>query len=180
MVSIISSVPAGTRPVSIVITRSAPRVFRATSTITTPSRWRLVTIASDAPNSEPASRTRDVVFSKRGFTARPPSETLKMSREKERIQRKKRTTGFQRICSALLKVWSGRRDSNPRHRPWQGRTLPAELLPRRLYYLRPSDCRLSNPMVTDPFLRSAPAIWGTKAGVRSRWDQPPHQANRSA
>src|ERR1051325_7123878 len=25
--------------------------------------------------------------------------------------------------------WSGRRDSNPRHRPWQGRTLPAELLP---------------------------------------------------
>src|SRR5262249_48876253 len=26
--------------------------------------------------------------------------------------------------------WSGRRDSNPRHRPWQGRTLPAELLPR--------------------------------------------------
>ena len=27
------------------------------------------------------------------------------------------------------KLWSGRRDSNPRHRPWQGRTLPAELLP---------------------------------------------------
>src|SRR5438094_144992 len=26
-------------------------------------------------------------------------------------------------------LWSGRRDSNPRHRPWQGRTLPAELLP---------------------------------------------------
>ena len=25
--------------------------------------------------------------------------------------------------------WSGRRDSNPRHRPWQGRTLPTELLP---------------------------------------------------
>src|ERR1043166_7175711 len=25
--------------------------------------------------------------------------------------------------------WSGRRGSNPRHRPWQGRTLPAELLP---------------------------------------------------
>ncbi len=27
--------------------------------------------------------------------------------------------------------WSGRRDSNPRHQPWQGCTLPAELLPRR-------------------------------------------------
>src|SRR6185312_5169772 len=27
------------------------------------------------------------------------------------------------------KGWSGRRDSNPRHQPWQGCTLPAELLP---------------------------------------------------
>src|ERR1041384_4730477 len=27
-------------------------------------------------------------------------------------------------------IWSGRPDSNRRHRPWQGRTLPAELLPR--------------------------------------------------
>src|SRR2546426_5704423 len=27
------------------------------------------------------------------------------------------------------KFWSGRPDSNPRHRPWQGRTLPTELLP---------------------------------------------------
>ena len=25
--------------------------------------------------------------------------------------------------------WSGRRGSNPRHQPWQGCTLPAELLP---------------------------------------------------
>src|SRR5215472_2585016 len=29
-------------------------------------------------------------------------------------------------------LWSGRRDSNPRHQPWQGCTLPAELLPRWL------------------------------------------------
>ena len=27
-------------------------------------------------------------------------------------------------------VWSGRRDSNPRHQPWQGCALPAELLPQ--------------------------------------------------
>ena len=27
------------------------------------------------------------------------------------------------------RIWSGRPDSNRRHRPWQGRTLPAELLP---------------------------------------------------
>ena len=26
---------------------------------------------------------------------------------------------------------SGKRDSNPRPRPWQGRALPAELFPRR-------------------------------------------------
>src|ERR1035441_9219762 len=32
--------------------------------------------------------------------------------------------------------WSGRPDSNRRHRPWQGRTLPAELLPLsvKLYF----------------------------------------------
>ena len=28
------------------------------------------------------------------------------------------------------KKWSGRRDSDPRHPPWQGGTLPAELLPQ--------------------------------------------------
>jgi hypothetical protein len=28
-------------------------------------------------------------------------------------------------------MWSGRRDLNPRPRPWQGRALPTELLPRR-------------------------------------------------
>ena len=32
--------------------------------------------------------------------------------------------------------WSGRPDSNRRHRPWQGRTLPAELLPRGVKRLR--------------------------------------------
>src|ERR1039458_7327645 len=33
-------------------------------------------------------------------------------------------------------LWSGRPDSNRRHRPWQGRTLPAELLPPsvKLYF----------------------------------------------
>ena len=29
------------------------------------------------------------------------------------------------------KKWSGRRDSDPRHPPWQGGTLPAELLPQK-------------------------------------------------
>ena len=29
-----------------------------------------------------------------------------------------------------LETWSGKRDSNPRPRPWQGRALPTELFPR--------------------------------------------------
>ena len=31
-------------------------------------------------------------------------------------------------------MWSGRRDSNSRHPPWQGGTLPAELLPLALLF----------------------------------------------
>ncbi len=36
------------------------------------------------------------------------------------------TDGNKKRAEALL---SGRRDSNPRPRPWQGRALPTELLP---------------------------------------------------
>jgi hypothetical protein len=32
-----------------------------------------------------------------------------------------------------IKIWSGKRDSNSRPRPWQGRALPTELFPRRRY-----------------------------------------------
>ena len=28
-------------------------------------------------------------------------------------------------------IWSGRRDSNPRHPPWQGGALPTELRPQQ-------------------------------------------------
>src|SRR5581483_7230456 len=38
---------------------------------------------------------------------------------------------FLAACFMEEREWSGRRDSNPRHQPWQGCTLPAELLPRR-------------------------------------------------
>jgi hypothetical protein len=31
---------------------------------------------------------------------------------------------------ASFKIWSGKRDSNSRPRPWQGRALPTELFPR--------------------------------------------------
>ncbi len=33
------------------------------------------------------------------------------------------------------KIWSGKRDSNSRPRPWQGRALPTELFPRRRHAL---------------------------------------------
>ena len=31
-----------------------------------------------------------------------------------------------------MKIWSGKRDSNSRPRPWQGRALPTELFPHRV------------------------------------------------
>ena len=35
--------------------------------------------------------------------------------------------------SGLEGLWSGRRDLNPRHQPWQGCALTTELLPQRVY-----------------------------------------------
>jgi hypothetical protein len=34
-----------------------------------------------------------------------------------------------------LNIWSGRRDSNPRHPPWQGGALPTELRPHLILYI---------------------------------------------
>ena len=40
-----------------------------------------------------------------------------------------------RTCSAIwAKKKSGKRDSNSRPRPWQGRALPTELFPQSFYY----------------------------------------------
>ena len=36
--------------------------------------------------------------------------------------------------TTLFLILSGRRDSNPRPRPWQGRALPAELLSRNFQH----------------------------------------------
>ena len=47
-------------------------------------------------------------------------------------------TNNERVLIPLRKItstrwkWSGRRDSNPRHQPWQGCTLPTELRPHKL------------------------------------------------
>ena len=44
------------------------------------------------------------------------------------------------------KKWSGRRDSDPRHPPWQGGTLPTELLPHK--------CALGRNRTTDTVIFS--------------------------
>jgi hypothetical protein len=45
-----------------------------------------------------------------------------------------------------MKNWSGKRDSNSRPRPWQGRALPTELFPRGVGILR-MELRLSTSVV---------------------------------
>ena len=45
-----------------------------------------------------------------------------------------------------VKKWSGRRDSDPRHPPWQGGTLPTELLPHK--------CALGRNRTTDTVIFS--------------------------
>ena len=42
----------------------------------------------------------------------------------ENTQKGRRPRFFQRTPPRLQNIWSGRRDLNPRLRPWQGRTLP--------------------------------------------------------
>src|SRR5204862_91196 len=44
-------------------------------------------------------------------------------------QRSPAITGRDRCV--IRGIWSGKRDSNSRPRPWQGRALPTELFPRR-------------------------------------------------
>ncbi len=36
-----------------------------------------------------------------------------------------------RLIRISFEIWSGKRDSNSRPRPWQGRALPTELFPRK-------------------------------------------------
>lgn len=38
------------------------------------------------------------------------------------------------IKAYISKLWSGKRDSNPRPLPWQGNALPAELFPQNIFH----------------------------------------------
>jgi hypothetical protein len=68
------------------------------------------------------SRPGALVNSLAGADA-PPFDIF--ARHRRRIQQ-----GPERI-RALGAIWSGKRDSNSRPRPWQGRALPTELFPHR-------------------------------------------------
>ena len=65
-----------------------------------------------------------------------------------------------------VKKWSGRRDSDPRHPPWQGGTLPTELLPHK--------CALGRNRTTDTVIfshmlyrLSYQGIYGDPEGART-------------
>src|SRR5580658_6804377 len=121
-------VEGGTRPVSSVRMRVEGAVFSTRSVTMTSSRWKLLRTARDGPNSAMAAEM--------------------VSREDER-GRKARFQGTTCETTGESDDWSGRRDSNPRHRPWQGRTLPAELLPLEAKpSFSPTAGKLSNLMVT--------------------------------
>src|SRR5262245_6233733 len=46
------------------------------------------------------------------------------------VTRRTRKAILDLMCEAAPRTWSGKRDSNPRPRPWQGRALPTELFPQ--------------------------------------------------
>ena len=51
-----------------------------------------------------------------------------------------------------MKIWSGKRDSNSRPRPWQGRALPTELFPHRVDAFASEDwCSLNFSIYTKFF-----------------------------
>ena len=74
----------------------------------------------------------------------------------------------------LFRMWSGKRDSNPRPRPWQGRALPTELFPLVKFFRHFPKCEckvnvfFQNPQIFTiifinkfTFLAVFPKKWGT-------------------
>jgi hypothetical protein len=64
------------------------------------------------------------------------------------------------IDAALNQTWSGKRDSNSRPRPWQGRALPTELFPRGTAHI--TDC----PTGVNPRIRRRGSDWGGPSAAR--------------
>ena len=93
-------------------------------------------------------------------TAPAGTDLLKQERPAASIRSDNSARGG-RIAWSSKKKWSGKRDSNPRLRPWQGRTLP-------LSYSRPR----RNPSVPRRFAANQPGlnplgIWDSGFGI---WD----------
>ncbi len=71
------------------------------------------------------------------------------------------------LPEVLSENWSGKRDSNSRPRPWQGRALPTELFPREPGIIRDESRMATTRRVTSaPTRRAAPAR--RRAHKRSR------------
>src|ERR1700719_3165288 len=67
------------------------------------------------------------------MTTLPPSLARNDVSSSSRVAKSKSPAagGASRVKSCCLaELWSGKRDSNSRPRPWQGRALPTELFPR--------------------------------------------------
>ena len=62
------------------------------------------------------------------------TDTMRTTRMTQMTQETQRTGAVDmlstlRAIPGLRRAWPGKRDSDPRPRPWQGRALPTELLP---------------------------------------------------
>ena len=66
-----------------------------------------------------------------------------------------------------LWIWSGKRGSNSRPRPWQGRALPTELFPHWVWKLE-RETRLE--LATPTLARSCSTNWAIPAFTSNEWD----------
>ncbi len=115
--------------------------------------------------SRELSRTQGVTEWRRGWESNPRIKVLQTSAL---------PLGYRAAVLEAFRppvAWSGRRDSNPRHRPWQGRTLPTELLPPlgQQYSTRlgtPSSCSWGGSSVraASP-TRHRPGVIATRSGL---------------
>lgn len=108
---------------------------------TTGTPCRCATRLRYAPNNGGWNRSRTGVhgFAGRCMTTLPSSQ---MTLDFEKLRGHVTSTCPLNFSN---KIWSGKRDSNSRPRPWQGRALPAELFPLKSWHILCFDRFLSTP-----------------------------------
>ncbi len=68
-----------------------------------------------------------------------------------------------------MKIWSGKRDSNSRPRPWQGRALPTELFPHRVDACASEDWCSLNFSIHTKFFGAGNEICNSPGTGRDPW-----------